>query len=372
MIVLVPLLLAGGLTVSGVVFDDANGDGQREAGEVGLAGVVVSDGTAVAATGADGTYTLEAVTARHVFVVTPGDRRAAAGWFQAAAPRVDFALAPSPVASPWRFAHLSDPHVCTENAGRLRRALSVAGARGIDCAVMSGDLVRDALRAGEAEARAAFALYASVAREAGFPLRPAIGNHDVFGIDRAYSHVPIDHPAYGKVLYEQEQGPRYSAFNRGRIHFIVLDTIGVDDTRYFGLLDDAQLAWIRSELRHVPPGTTVVTVGHIPLRSGALSLSYAAEGLARTLMNAGARASYRHIVRNADALAEILRPYRWTLALQGHTHVLERLPPAGGSLTRYHTAPSVEERTQFQDPSGFLVYTVDGENVDDGELIKLE
>jgi hypothetical protein len=40
---------------------------------------VVSDGTTVATTGADRTYTLPAVAARHVFVVTPGDRRAVTG-----------------------------------------------------------------------------------------------------------------------------------------------------------------------------------------------------------------------------------------------------------------------------------------------------
>jgi hypothetical protein len=371
-IALVPLLVAGGLAVSGVVFDDANGSGRRDGDERGLGGVVVSDGTTVATTAADGSYTLPAVAARHVFVVTPGDRRAVTGWFQAAGPRVDFALAAAPVGARWLFAHLSDPHVWAENADRLRRALALAGARGVDCALISGDLVRDALRVDQAAARAEFALYASVARTARFPLRPAIGNHDLFGIDRGYSHVAPDHPLYGKALYEQEQGPRYSAFNRGRIHFLVLDTIGVDDTRYFGLLDDAQLEWIRSELRHVPPGTTVVTVGHIPLRSGALSLSYAAEGLARSLMNVGSRTSYRHIVRNADALAEVLRPYRWTLALQGHTHVRERLPAPEGSTTRYHTAPSVDERTQFQDPSGFLVYAADGDVVDDGELIRLD
>ena len=372
MIALVPLLLAGGLAVSGVVFDDADGNGRRDPGEAGLAGVVVSDGTTIATTAADGTYALAAVTARNVFVVTPGDRLAVTGWFHPAAAHVDFALAAAPVGPRWRFAHLSDPHVWAENAGRLRRALALAAARGVDSALISGDLVRDALRADAAAARAGFALYASVAREARFPLRPAIGNHDLFGIDRAWSHVPPDHPDYGKGLYEREQGPRYSAFSRGRIHFIVLDTIGIDDTRYHGDLDDAQLAWIRSELREVAPGATVVTVGHIPLRSGALSLTYAAEGLARTLMDVGGRTSYRHIVRNADALVDILRPYRWTLALQGHTHVVERLPPPEGSATRYHTAPAVDERTQFQDPSGFLIYTVDGDAVDDGELVKLD
>lgn len=372
MIALVTLLLSGAIAVSGAVFDDGNGNGVRDAGEPGLPGVVVSDGAAVVATGADGSYALPAVAARHVFVVTPGDRRAAFGWYHAAAARVDFALAPAPVAARWRFAHLSDPHVSGENADRLRRALALAAARGVDCAVVSGDLVRDALRASAAQARAAYALYASVVARAPFPLRPAIGNHDVFGIDRAYSHVSPDDPDYGKALYEREQGPRYSAFDRGGIHFIVLDTIGIDDTRYFGFLDAAQLEWIRGELRHVAPGATVVTVGHIPLSSGALSLGYAAESLARTLANQGPRASYRHLVRNADALAEILRPYRWTLALQGHTHVLERLPAAEGTITRHHTAPSVEERTQFRDPSGLVIYTVDGDTIDDGELVKLD
>ena len=81
----------------------------------------------------------------------------------------------------------------------------------------------------------------------------------------------------------------------------------------------------------MPAGTTVVTVGHIPLRSGALALGYAAEGLARSLLSVAGRASYPHVVRNADALVEILRPYRWTLALQGHTHMTEKLPADAGA-----------------------------------------
>src|SRR5262249_133507 len=227
---------------------------------------------------------------RNVFVVTPGDRRAVGGWFHPPSPRVDFALAPAPTGPRFRFAHLADPHLRPAHTERLRRALYLAGARGIDFALVSGALGQDAPSAGLADARAAVALYASVARLVPFLLRPAIGNHDLCDVHR----VSPDDPEDGKALYESEQGPRYSAFDRGRVHFIVLDTIGVEDAHYFGLLDAAQLAWIRAELRHVPPGATVVTVGHIPLRSGALSLGYAAERLARTLMDVGPRASYRH------------------------------------------------------------------------------
>jgi hypothetical protein len=137
------------------------------------------------------------------------------------------------------------------------------------------------------------------------------------------------------------------------------------------VLDEPQLEWIRRELRYVPAGTTVVTVGHIPLRSGALALTYAAEGLARSLLNVGGRTSYPHVVRNADALAEVLAPYRWTLALQGHTHVAEKLPAETGGQTRYHTAPAVNGPRGEPAP-GFFLYAVDGAQVDDGELVLLD
>ena len=45
--------------VSGVVFLDRNGNGQRDAGDTGVAGAVVSNQDAVVRTGADGSYRLE-------------------------------------------------------------------------------------------------------------------------------------------------------------------------------------------------------------------------------------------------------------------------------------------------------------------------
>jgi 3',5'-cyclic-AMP phosphodiesterase len=331
----------------------------------------VTDGTTVVVSDRAGAYALPDVEAREVFVVTPGDRRAVGGWHQAAAPRVDFALARDAVGPRWRFAHLSDPHVEPGNAERFRAALARAASARVDLALVSGDLVFDALRADAAAASARFAAYDAAVAASGLPVRSVIGNHDVFGIERTLSHARADDPGYGKALYEEREGPRYSAFDRGRIHFIVLDTIGIDDTRYFGFLDTPQLEWIRRELQHVPAGRTVVTVGHIPLRSGALALTYAAEGLARRLFDEPGRASYRHVVRNADALAAILAPYRWTLALQGHTHLAERLPAAAGTLTRYHTAPAATYRPESGQAPGFFVYEVSGGAVDDGTLVPL-
>jgi Icc protein len=358
--------------VSGLVFADANANGRLDQAEQGLAGVVVTDGTTVAATDAAGAYALHGVTAREVFVVTPGDRRAVAGWHRTAAARVDFPLAAAPLGRRWRFAHLSDPHVSPASAARFRDALQRAAGWRPELALISGDLVSDAMHVDAATARRRFEAYHAVASASPFPIRPALGNHDVFGIDRARSGAATSAPGYGKALYEEREGPRYSAFTRGAVHFLVLDTIGISGTWCFGYLDEAQLEWIRRELQHVPPGTTVVTVGHIPLRSAALALGYAAEGLARAFLNFRGRTSYPHVVSNADALARILKPYRWTLALQGHTHIAERLPAAGGGGTRYHTAPAVMVRPAENVGSGFFVYGVEGAAVDDGELIPLE
>jgi 3',5'-cyclic AMP phosphodiesterase CpdA len=225
---------------------------------------------------------------------------------------------------------------------------------------------------GEAEARAEFELYAAEAARAGLPVRSVLGNHDVFGIEREKSHVPSSHPAYGKRMYEQTLGPRYYAFNRGRVHFIVLDTVGVDDMWYYGFLDAEQLAWVRKELSFVPAGTPVVTVGHIPLRSAGILREYVEDGAARTLITVAGRTWFRHTVRNVPDLGAVLKPYRWTLALQGHAHLGERLVMEDGGTTRFHTAPAVARQDWAPWPTGIVVYTVKDDTVDDGETIPLE
>jgi hypothetical protein len=364
------VLLCAALTAtSGRVFDDADADGLADPGERGLPGVVVSDGLALALSGADGVYRLEAPASRHVFVVTPDDRRAVGGWYRPVAERVDFALAADPSPAEWRFAHLSDTHVDSRNVERTRAAFRLARERGAALALVTGDLIKDALRVGEAAAREQFALYAGAVRDAGLPVWSAPGNHDVFGIERDKSGVPQTHPAYGKAMFEETLGPRYHAFNRGGVHFVVLDTIGVDDARYYGFLDAEQLDWIKRELAHVPPGAPIVTFGHIPLRNGTVFAFFSSD----ELQTVDGRPWYRHVVRNEGALSEIMRGRNWTLALQGHVHKGERLRQWDAlGAPRYHTAPAVDRQSWTQAPTGFFVYSVRGGVIDDGELMVID
>jgi Calcineurin-like phosphoesterase len=371
---LIALLLAGAPdagAVWGRVFDDRNANGRADAGEAGLAAVVVADGSEVTLTDASGAYRIASSSARNVFVVAPGDRVPVGRFYHPRAASVDFALAPSPAPPQWRFAHLSDTHVEPKNVERTRRALLLAYERKAAFAVISGDLVRDALRVDEATARAYFDLYASETARSPLPVRSVMGNHDVFGIERHLSLVPATNPHFAKAMYEVTLGPRYYAFNRGRVHFIVLDTIGVDDLWYYGFLDAPQLAWIAKELQHVPAGSTVVTICHIPLRTAAVTSEFESEGPGRSLQTVNKVTSFRHVVRNVPELRDLLKPYRWTLALQGHMHRSERLKLAGEGAERFHTAPTVGQ-PDAGIPSGIVVYTVRGDAIDDGEDVSLD
>jgi hypothetical protein len=360
--------LLAAVTVSGAVFDDANGNGRREPGEKGLPKVAVSDGVCVVVTDSAGGYRLEAA-GRNVFVVVPGDRRAVPRFWQPANARVDFALATDAAPESWRFAHLSDTHVQPENVHRMRDALLRAASAGALFAVVTGDLNKDALRVGEATARSRIGLYAETAAASPVRVFSTPGNHDIFGIERHLSLVPATNPAYGKALYEEILGPRYYSFDRGRIHFVMLDTLGVDDLWYYGNLDPDLLAWLAKDLALVPPGTTVVTAGHVPLRTGAFSDEFEAEGPGRSLQSVKGQTFYRHLVRNTGALLALLKPFRYALALQGHSHQGERLHLWDSGETRYHTAPAVDLTPGLR--SGFFIYGVSGDRIDDGEIVPL-
>ena len=64
-------LAADGQTVTGIVFEDRSHAGQRQAGDPGIAGVLVSNGRDVAKTDAEGRYTLPIEEGMVIFVIKP-------------------------------------------------------------------------------------------------------------------------------------------------------------------------------------------------------------------------------------------------------------------------------------------------------------
>src|SRR5262245_44601549 len=108
-------LVQGPAAVSGVVFSDGNGNGVRDAGEAGIAGVAVSNQEQVVRSGADGSYQLPKGGYGIVFVSVPDNYRAV-GTFWRPTPdsglptpvTIDFGLRAQAAPAAFAFIHASD------------------------------------------------------------------------------------------------------------------------------------------------------------------------------------------------------------------------------------------------------------------------
>lgn len=366
--------------ITGVVFDDRNADGLRQPGEAGLSRVAVSNQIEVVQTDAQGVYRLAGRGTGVVFVSLPRGRSAVSGFWRAApsdqGADVDFPLAAAADSDDFTFIHASDTHLSEQSLPRTRLLLSVIETRKPDFTLVSGDLIRDALRVSEAEATGLYEMYVKEMAASARPVWSVPGNHEIFGIERHHSLVSASHPLFGKAMYRKYLGPNYYSFNRGRIHFIALDTVDIEDLWYYGHLDKAQLEWLEQDLKTVPSGASVVTFNHIPFFSAGLSVSgYTDTGVAPSLIRTGDKTSYRHVVSNTADLLSRLKDHRYALSLGGHNHAFERLSLSPDpSATRFHLAAAVVgPRTGLApSPSGVTLYRVRGDAVDDGEFIPLD
>jgi hypothetical protein len=365
--------------VSGVVFEDSNGNGQRDAGERGLTGIVVSNQHDVVKSGADVAYSLSGPGYGVVFVSVPDGYGTVGPFWQAVSTpsraSLDFALTARQRSESFTFIHASDTHVSQKSVDRLRQLRAIAEARRPDFILVSGDLVRDALRVGEDEARGYYDLYVDEVRRFAMPMWSVPGNHENFGIERHLSLVSAKHPLYGKGMYRQRLGPNYYSFTYGGVHFIGLDTVDIADLWYYGHVDQTQLAWLRADLESVPAGTPVVTFNHIPFVSAIDMMGgYQDDGPAPTLIKVGDKTLFRHVVSNFKDVRSVLQGHDWPLALGGHMHTRESIRYESAVRTRFEQAAAVVGPTNGVVPaiSGVTLYRVESGSIDSGEFVALK
>lgn len=218
-----PRLAAGQSEVSGalagVVFEDMDGDGRRGPGEAGLAGIVVCSRSSCVQTDGDGTYEVAVEPGyRVVHVSQPEDYRAARGhWRRIPADPfewlVNFPLIKSPSSTSFTFIHASDTHLDEESLPRMRMLRELSEARDVDFVIITGDLIRDALRVSEETALERFDLFRKEKDAFPMPVWVVPGNHENFGIERHLSGVSGENPLYGKAMYRRFLGPNYYSFN---------------------------------------------------------------------------------------------------------------------------------------------------------------
>lgn len=364
--------------VAGSVFVDRNGNGARDPGEPGLAGVAVSDQISVTRTDGDGRFAMAAAGYGLVFVAQPdGYQVRGPFWKAATGGSVDFPLVPSVAGGAFTFIHASDTHVSEASVARIRRLRAMVDSLKPAFVLISGDLVRDALRVPEAEARGYYQLFEREIAAFPVPVYPVPGNHEIFGIERHKSLISERHPSYGKRLYRSFFGPNYYSFTVGGVHFVGLDTVDYFDLWYFGHVDAAQLEWLGRDLAALDRATPVVTFNHIPLVSGVPAIDgIDEESVAPSLIRLGGRTQLRHVVQGNDSVLAVLGP-KLEIALGGHFHRREflRYETMAGTR-RFAQTAAVTGPVRGEGPlgirSGITLYRVADRRVDDGTFIPLD
>ncbi len=361
---------------TGVVFSDRNGNGQLDPGERGIPRVAVSNQEAVVLTDAAGRYQIAGGGSGIVFVSVPDGYRAIGGFWHAPASSrsQDFALAPIPKVTRFTFIHGSDTHVAPPVVARMQRFRAMADSINPAFVIITGDLVRDALRVGEAEATGYYELFGREVAAFRNPVWTVPGNHENFGIERERSHVSASHPLYGRGMYRRYRGPDYYSFTYGGVHFVGLNSVDVDDQWYYGHVDRVQLEWLKRDLATIPATMPVVTFNHIPFFTAVETINgYMDSPPAPTSIVVGGTTYFRHSVSNAKDVITAIGLSRYPIALGGHMHVRERLVYDGVPTRFFQTAAVVgpSEGGGISFPSGITLYRVTNGKIDDGTFVPL-
>ncbi len=365
--------------IIGNVFVDANNNGIKDKNEEGIKGVVVSDQISTIETDANGAYQLKAQGYGFVFVSVPNGYKSIKGNWQSIDNHttIDFPLSKTSVQQEFKFIHASDTHISEKSVDRMEKLRSIVDQLKPDFIIITGDLVRDALRVPEKEASGYYELYLKEIKEFPVPVWSIPGNHENFGIERHLSLVSPSHPLYGKKMYHHYLGPNYYSFNYGGVHFIGLDDVDFEDLWYYGHVDSVQVAWMKKDLASISTTTPVITFNHIPFFSGGLSLTTFTEtGLSRTLERENGVLQFRHTVSNAHELISILSKYNYPIALSGHNHMRQVFwYENDGPKTRYEQASAVigpAEEGEIKIPSGVTLYSVKDGKISEGQFIPLD
>ncbi len=142
----------------------------------------------------------------------------------------------------------------------------------------------------------------------GIPFFQVVGNHD---LDQR--SVTDDNST---ATFTGRFGPRYYSFDRGAVHYVVLDDVFWHGAGYLGYLGSDQLRWLENDLKHVEAGRPVMVASHIPVLGS------------RHVRQGERNPSTGISVANRQALYRLLEPYR-AHVLTGHTHENEHVFEGG-------------------------------------------
>lgn len=301
-------------TAVGIVFVDHNANGVLDGTETGLPEVLVSDGTTVSPTDAEGKFQIPlSDEARFVFVSTPTGTEAGSNWYipvvEGQTHDYNFALTLHDDEGPLVFMQLSDIHYAPtpeefKEGLRDRRMVILpdpilatmtddANTLEPDFVILAGDLVADSKYPEPERVDEWMASIASFASSFQHPTYGVIGNHDI-----------VRDESIGKSIYESYFGPTYYSFNIKGTHCVILDTQQLVGTSLVYSVDAQQLAWLERDLAAVDPSAPILVFCHEPTPDWAAT-------------------------EESEALLELLASQSITALINGHWHtnaVLQQEP----------------------------------------------
>ena len=305
----VPARADGPTEAHGVVYEDANGNGARDAGEPGIARAVVSNQDDCVLTDGEGRWTLPVTDDTILFVSTPSGYRppesplhlpqfyyvhkpagSPAACFPGVAPTgrlpetIEFPLLKALPADTFSVVVLADPQPETTQEIQYIRDDVLSELVGTDAAfaIVLGDLVSDRLNL--------YGTYNAAVARVGIPFYNILGNHD--------TNQDAADDAGSDETFHRNFGPNYYSWNWGRVHFVALDTVEWQGRHYRGAVGERQLHWLANDVAHVPADHLIVFCMHIPV--------WTASG---------------RDCHDRQLLFDLLRDRERILALAGHTHL---------------------------------------------------
>jgi len=370
-------LYAQNIEIKGTVFNDTNGNNKKEREEAGIPDVVVSDQLSTTVTDKNGDFVLNTSSDfPYIFVSQPTGYTGK--YYQPKTPEVHFfPLRKDKDQTHFKFIHASDTHVDSLNLPRMNRFREMADSIGIDFIIISGDLIRDALRVDQETASHYYEMYLKEINKFRVPVYSTVGNHEIFGIERDKSLVSTNHPLYGKKMYRHFLGPDYYSFNYGGIHFIAIDGVEYQNLYYFGGVDSLQLNWLENDMKYLPGNRPVITFNHIPFVSPGFSFQDFENNIfyGPQLLQQNNSLQHRNIVYNFSDVKTRIGNHPYPLALSGHYHAAQEANIIG-SETKFAQTAAITRPDQFNYHgfsmrSGFTLYEVNGGKIISSKFIPL-
>ncbi|MGD2153373.1 MAG: calcineurin-like phosphoesterase family protein [Gemmatimonadales bacterium] len=333
--------------------------GRVRAGAGGVGGVAVSDGLDVVGTARDGTFELVSTADRPFLQLSvpsgyaiPVNPTGTARFYQPIRSDADGEMEAvfelerlSRSDGRHTFVLLADPQTQSAQEVEWFRGETVPDVRGVVAGlgeeevfgIAGGDIMYDNLEH--------FPGYERAVSEMGVPFFQVVGNHDMDYEART------DEDA--TATFSRHFGPRYYSFERGAVHYVMLDDVFWHGSDYIGYLDHDQLTWLANDLARVEPGRTVIVAMHIPVLGS------------QHVRNDQARPRPPLAIMNREALYRLLEPYE-AHALVGHTHEIEHVFEGGvhehvcGAVCgSWWSGPICHDGA----PKGYAVYEIDGAEV---------